>query len=277
MKKILLCAILAIFSITVQAQQNKCVSGDCGNGFGVCEFQNGDKYEGEFVNYHLHGFGKYTDAMGNVYTGDFKDDKFNGVGKFVRTDGTWYIGEFLNGKRHGSGTQWYSKTFKDKGKWENDRFIADAEFEDFVVSDGYDFCASFQKILKSSANGFAAVKGAQISEYIKGSYYCTEKVKELTAVEINETEGYKGTWFKGDKTEGLKKLEELNKQIEKCTQSGCCSYKADFKNGVDVKYWEYSPVTVNSSCDQNLLKVKIKAVYTVKGTGCEVVLIISNP
>jgi hypothetical protein len=258
MKTILLFISVFIFSISLFSQQKTgCISGDCENGKGVFQFPNGDKYEGDFESSHLKGYGTYTDSRGNIYIGYFKDDKFNGVGKFTRTDGTKYIGEFLNGKRNGLGTQWYSETYKEKGKWENDRYLEPADFEDFVISESYDFCTEFLKVFNASVNNFSEVKGKQVSEYITDSYYCTVKLKELTTVEINDNEGFSGVYFKGEKEEGLKKFEELNKLISSCVTKGCCVFQNNFLNGVTEKKYEFTPVSVSANCDSNLLKHKI--------------------
>jgi hypothetical protein len=278
MKELIVVVVCLFFSINVVSQiKNTCLSGNCENGKGVYVFATGDKYEGEFVNSHLNGFGKYTDANGNVYTGDFKDDKFNGKGMFVRSDGTKYIGEFLNGKRNGLGTQWYSETYKEKGIWENDRYIDKAEFEDFIISESYDFCTEFNKILSASVNNFAEIKGITVSEYITDSYLCKVKLKELSTVEINDKEGYSGTYFKGDKVEGLKKFEELNKLILKCVEKSCCTYKNTLVNGVTEKKYEFSPVTYISTCNSKIMTVKIEVIIKIQGTQSNVILHISNP
>ena len=277
MKSIILFFAICFFSQLNFAQQKTgCLSGDCGNGKGSYLFPNGDKYEGDFVDFHLNGFGNYIDSYGNVYIGYFKDDKFNGVGSFTRTDGTKYIGEFKDGRRNGLGTQWYSQTYKEKGKWENDRYIEKAEFEDFVVQEGYDFCNEFIKIFKASVNDFSTVKGKRVSEFIEGSYYCTINVKELSTVEINDKEGYSGTYFKGDKTEGLKKFEELNGLITKCTQKLCCTFQNKFSNGVTEKKYEYLPQSVTMDCNTDLLKEKILVLCKIQGNQVTVILQIPN-
>lgn len=271
----LISAFLISLSVFSQAKTG-CISGDCMNGKGVFLFPNGDKYEGDFEESHLKGYGTYTDFRGNVYVGYFKDDKFNGKGMFTRTDGTKYIGEFANGKRNGLGTQWYSETYKEKGKWENDRYVEAAEFEDFVINEAYDFCTEFLKIFNASANNFLEVKGKQVSEYITDSYHCTVKIKELSTVEINDKDGYSGAYFKGNKEEGLKKFEELNKLISTCVTKTCCVFQNKFLNGVTEKRYEYSPVSVSANCNTNLLKEKIIIVCKIQKDLTEVILSIKN-
>ncbi len=271
--------LFALFIVGNVISQNKtgCNSGNCENGKGVYVFKNGDKYEGNFIDSHLNGFGKYTDAMGNIYTGNFKNDKFNGIGMFVRTDGTKYIGEFVDGNRNGLGTQWYSDSYKEKGKWENGKFIENADFEDFVISEGYDFCTEFNKILLSAANNFEDVKGKPVSEYITDSHYCTVQLKELSTVEINAQEGYSGSYYKGEKGEGLIKYEELNKLLTQCLNKACCTYQNKMLNGVTEKIYIFTPNSCSSSCNTNLFKVNIEVICKIQGTQSEVVLHITNP
>lgn len=270
----LFCVLISTYTIS----QNKsgCISGDCNNGKGVFIFPNGDKYEGDFENQLLKGFGVYTDVYGNVYTGKFSGNKFNGVGTFVKTDGTKYIGEFLNGKRHGLGIQWYSQTYKEKGKWENDRFIENAEFEDFVVAEEYNFCDSFLKIFMASANGFNSVKGNRVSEYISDAYQCNEKIKEFSLVEISEKNIFSGIYCKGAANECNARFEELKNIVSECLKKSCCSFQNKSQNTATEKKYEFLPVQVINDCSTNLLKSKITIVYISGKSSSEVKLIISG-
>lgn len=272
MKLLLVTAAICMLSYNSNSQNTGCVSGDCLNGYGTYHFKNGDIYEGFFENTHLNGFGKYTDSNGNIYVGDFKNDLFDGIGKFTRTDGTWYIGEFKEGKRHGMGSQYYSKSFKDKGKWENDRFVGEADFDEFVVADEYDFCSRLTKIVESSPENFEKFKGNPISDYIKGSYYSTLKFKELTADEISDNDGYKASYFKGSKTDAQKKLDELKDKVSNCLSNSCITYKETFLNGVETKMYKLAPQTISSNCNQALLKTNIELIMKVKGADAEVII-----
>jgi hypothetical protein len=76
--------------------KGKCISGDCNNGKGVKEFDNGDKYEGDFKNGELNGKGTYTWKPGefaksgerNKYVGEFKNNKISGKGTHYKADGS---------------------------------------------------------------------------------------------------------------------------------------------------------------------------------------------
>jgi len=63
---------------------------------GVRNYENGDKYEGEFVNGKIHGKGTYTYANGDKYEGEFVDGKFTGRGTFTCSNGKQFTGNLEN-------------------------------------------------------------------------------------------------------------------------------------------------------------------------------------
>ena len=97
---------LALAPIQVHAfdsSKEGCVSGDCQNGSGVYIKENGDRYEGEFVNGTLHGKGKVFWTDGNRYEGDFANGKLDGQGVYTWADGSWYAGSFKDDALYGKG------------------------------------------------------------------------------------------------------------------------------------------------------------------------------
>ena len=79
---------------------SQCISGDCKNGPGVYLWENGDKFEGEFVNGQPEGKGSYNFIEGDKYVGQFKDGFFHGEGILYYAEGDswegeWYEGEML--------------------------------------------------------------------------------------------------------------------------------------------------------------------------------------
>lgn len=72
-------------------------------------YNNGDVYEGEFLNGKRHGNGKYKYSNGDIYKGEFKDGSFTGNGEyyFAKT-GDRFNGNFKNGKFCGNGTIFFS-------------------------------------------------------------------------------------------------------------------------------------------------------------------------
>ncbi len=267
-----LITMLLCTGINGYSQNAGCVSGNCDNGKGTYKFSDGSIYVGNFVKNHMDGFGKLTDARGNVYTGNFKDDKYNGVGMFKRTDGTKYIGEFKDGKRNGLGTQYYSQTYKEKGKWENDRFLESAEFEEFKVEEPYSFCQTLFSIIVASSNNFSEVKGDNVSAYIKDEYYCTLPIKELTTVSIHDQNGYSGTYYKGTKAEAQQKWDELNGMIKNCINEGCYKFQLQLQNGVNEKVYEYLVLSATEACNANAIGTRIRVMLTTQQNAGDVSL-----
>ena len=77
----------------------QCIMGDCENGYGVANFENGDKYVGNWKNNKFHGKGKYLLKNGNYLDGEFNNGTFEGVGKqFNSSDSTAIIGNWKQGK-----------------------------------------------------------------------------------------------------------------------------------------------------------------------------------
>ena len=64
---------------------------------------NGDIYEGEFVNDIIEGKGVYQYNYGTKYIGDFLHGVRHGKGK-EKIDGSYFEGEFKEGKKDGEGT-----------------------------------------------------------------------------------------------------------------------------------------------------------------------------
>ena len=76
MKKTAFILILMFLGLQNYAQQKGCISGDCDNGFGIWGYDNGDKYEGNWVDKKMHGSGIYYYKNGDIYKGDFRNNIF---------------------------------------------------------------------------------------------------------------------------------------------------------------------------------------------------------
>jgi len=97
-----------------------CVLGDCVNGQGTYNFQNGDKYVGEWKDNMMNGLGTYTWANGAKYEGEYKNDMKNGLGTWANTAGHKYVGEWKDNKQNGQGTYTLPSGEKYVGEWKND-------------------------------------------------------------------------------------------------------------------------------------------------------------
>ena len=70
-----------------------------------------------------HGYGIYNYDDGDIYEGEWIDDKRHGYGKFKYQNGLVYEGEFVNGKKHGKGKYTNNDGSVLEGEWENDKQI----------------------------------------------------------------------------------------------------------------------------------------------------------
>merc|ERR1712072_81719 len=62
-------------------------------GYGVMKWQNGDRYEGDWVGGLREGKGKYVaKRAGGKYEGEYKNDLKHGKGKYTWSNGDWYEG-----------------------------------------------------------------------------------------------------------------------------------------------------------------------------------------
>lgn len=127
---------------------NGCVSGNCVNGKGKKTYDNGNNYEGDFVDgkedgqgtltyvegsYYVgkfkkgtqNGKGKIIFYDGDIYEGDFVNDKFEGQGTLTLKDGSYHIGGFKNDNKNGYGKEYdESKKLVREGTWKDDVFVS---------------------------------------------------------------------------------------------------------------------------------------------------------
>lgn len=86
----------------------------------VVSFPNGDRYEGEFRNGLMHGWGVYVSKQGDRYEGMFENDLRNGPGTQTTTSGDRYTGMFVSGIRHGLGSLTQADGSRYAGDFRND-------------------------------------------------------------------------------------------------------------------------------------------------------------
>lgn len=95
-----------------------CISGGCDNGYGVYLYNNGSKYEGNWVNGKFQGKGTFTRSDGSLmYKGEWENDLINGYGVYLWTDGNKYEGNWVNDKQNGYGVFLFNDGRKYEGNW----------------------------------------------------------------------------------------------------------------------------------------------------------------
>jgi len=85
-----------------------CIEGDCYKGFGVYVWDDGARYEGNFVQGKRNGEGVYYYAKGSKYIGTQENDRRHGWGTYYYSSGSKYVGEWVYETKEGRGT-FYSK------------------------------------------------------------------------------------------------------------------------------------------------------------------------
>lgn len=93
------------------------------HGWGIYTWANGDRYEGEYVAGKRHGQGTRTwglksDWAGDRYEGSYRHGFFHGRGVYEWANGDRYEGVWIDGKRNG----WGVFTWGPNGRWAGDRY-----------------------------------------------------------------------------------------------------------------------------------------------------------
>ncbi len=77
--------------------QDKCMKGDCINGYGVYQWADGQRYEGSFLNGKFEGEGTYYWANGNKHAGLWNVGQRHGKGIHTTADGVVTTGVWNHG------------------------------------------------------------------------------------------------------------------------------------------------------------------------------------
>lgn len=92
------------------------------HGFGTMTFNDGDIYEGEWIEGRFEGEGIIKFAGGDRYEGQLLDWVFNGNGTYYYLDGDLYYGEWSKGVQKGFGTYLWIEGDSYVGEWEGGMF-----------------------------------------------------------------------------------------------------------------------------------------------------------
>ncbi len=90
------------------------------NCWGTQNFQDGEKYVGEYKDSKPHGQGVSISADGKKYIGEYKEGKLSGAGTWTSANGDTYVGEYKDGNKNGKGTYTWANGDKYFGEFKDD-------------------------------------------------------------------------------------------------------------------------------------------------------------
>jgi hypothetical protein len=151
MKNWYITLILLLITATIIEAQD-CISGDCGNGYGVMTYSNGQKYIGEFDQGLHHG-------QGVLFINQSKK----------------YVGSWKNGRKHGEGRIYLNNRILTTGNWKSNKLIKTSTYQNGCVDGNcQDGIGAYlfndgKKVIGEFSNG--VLKGYTICFYPNGDKY----------------------------------------------------------------------------------------------------------
>lgn len=89
-----------------------------GDGFLIMDEEGIEKYEGQFRDEFMDGYGRRVWKDGAIYEGFWAKGRKDGEGK-LEEKGRCYEGQWKDGKRHGKGKQVFDQLTRYEGRWAN--------------------------------------------------------------------------------------------------------------------------------------------------------------
>ena len=111
---------------TTTASNKGCVRGDCKNGWGKYNYDNG-YYDGYWSNGNKTGYGLYGWNDGGTYLGNWQNDEMTGYGVYTAANKDIIKGIFVNGELNGLGVTKTGDKW-DQGKYSNGNLIDRYDF-----------------------------------------------------------------------------------------------------------------------------------------------------
>jgi hypothetical protein len=128
------------------------------NGWGVYYHRNGDKYEGQFSADMKCGRGTFTGINGDKYIGEFNGDMKCGRGSIVYANGDRFVGEFKDDTMNGKGTMMYANGNQYVGDFRNGLKHGDGVF---TYSSGDSCSGEFAGDLRNGRGTYIFSNGAR--------------------------------------------------------------------------------------------------------------------
>jgi hypothetical protein len=126
-------------------------------GKGTYTWENGDRYEGDFIKNNRTGKGKFVWKDGSYYIGEWKEGNRHGFGKMTLPQNSSYISSY------GSNGKWVGKTYIAEGLWDKNNFL-------FTCANKRS-CLTQQKVKNDKT--VQAQKQKQATKQMPGTLLCT--------------------------------------------------------------------------------------------------------
>lgn len=146
------------------------------NGEGKAIYENGDEYEGYFIDGEKKGRGKYTWVNGDWYEGNFEGGPSGFGARYWSESGETFLGEWKNGERNGLGVLHYQNDTYEVEVWKDDKIVEYLEgtpidgSHDIYTSDDPEL--SGRAVIIYELNGVAAYIG-EVCEQKQDGWGCT--------------------------------------------------------------------------------------------------------
>ena len=177
-------------------------------GKGIYYYNNGDRYEGEFFEDLKDGYGIYYYKNGEKYQGEFKEDKKDGHGIYYYLDGERYEGEFKNGFAEGRGTYYFTDGEKYVGDYKEDKRDGHGIY---FYSNGNTYIGGFKNGKKDGKGALYDSNGNKIKDlYFRNGQRIKKKEEDEEADILKEkingifTKKYQEGKYEGQFVNGLK-------------------------------------------------------------------------
>lgn len=163
------------------------------NGTTTKTYDNGDFYEGDFLNRKRHGQGKMVYNSGGIYEGKWVKDDRNGLGKMTYPDGDVYEGEWKDGYRDGQGIHKFSYGHVYNGLWVKDERNGQGKM---TYRDGRVYEGGWKD---NKENGLGTLRSQNGDIIFQGEYQNGQKISGTRSGYFGVYEGEMDNGFKNGK------------------------------------------------------------------------------
>ena len=176
-------------------------------------YQNGDKYEGSWLNGKRNGYGSFVTEL-STFEGNWVDDKKNGYGRETFIDGCRYEGEFVDNLFEGKGKEWLADESRYEGLFKNGKRNGNGSIFSKVGKLLYQGQMQENRVHGQAKKFFEDGRVEWEGEFVNGEPH--GQVKNITN---------SGRKFVGVVSKGIWQKGELYEK------NGTKTYEGDFRNG----------------------------------------------